>query len=242
VAEAATLAAWTGRELLFFGPLASVAYSPADDSWRPVASMPVERGVVESAWSWTGERLLVWGFQADSNPEWWRSPPQDHVPVALAYDAASDRWTTLPDTVIPGGVPWYGELQWTGHEVLALAVTPPYARYRGADDQFNRPFAYDPATATWRTIAPLPFQLTEGAVGAWLDGRWYWITGDRQSMFAYDLQADAWTPLPTPPLPLTGDYTTLGPADHRLFAAGGPAAALLIPSPGSGSSPPTRPC
>lgn len=46
VAEAATLAAWTGRELLFFGPLASVAYSPADDSWRPVASMPVERGVV----------------------------------------------------------------------------------------------------------------------------------------------------------------------------------------------------
>jgi N-acetylneuraminic acid mutarotase len=99
-------ATWDGREVLFVGGrlgtpkglpgrLARVglAYNPATNRWRRLASM--ETGRTDFAAVWTGKRLLVWGGRTTRNAI--QRPPR-----GFAYNPGTNRWSRLPQAPLRG--------------------------------------------------------------------------------------------------------------------------------------------
>ena len=79
--------------------------------------------------------------------------------------------------------------------------------------------AYDPATDTWRTLAPMPTPGT--AVGTVLDHKLYVLTGDRHT-YAYDPVTNTWktrAPVPAVATPQAAARIVLN-GRAFLFAAG----------------------
>ncbi len=105
---------WTGTEVLVVGGHASsvatgyadaLAYNPTTNRWRQLSTMDSTR--MRHVAVWTGTRLLVWGGQTA------QGLAPNH---GLAYDPATDRWTTLPPSVLRGRTA--ANAVWTGHAML----------------------------------------------------------------------------------------------------------------------------
>jgi len=189
--------AWTGREMIVWGGLASrgpdanyeffaandgAAYDPLADSWRTLAASPLD-GRVQPIVAWTGDEVLVLG---GSNGQF--QPLSD----GAAYDPMADRWRAtapMPDSVTAG----YAST-WTGTELVVLSADGSNAS------------AYDPTSDSWRELPdpPLPDDLY--SVGS----TW---TGDAMIVVAYpngvsvlaaavsyDPESNGWHALPESPV------------------------------------------
>jgi hypothetical protein len=110
-----TSAAWTGREVLFWGGQAGpdttfadgAAYDPATRRWRKLPAAPIGARTGHQA-VWTGREMIVWGGYG-------RCCPIDsviHDPAAAAYDPATDRWRRIADVPPP----------WSGDDGSAVTV------------------------------------------------------------------------------------------------------------------------
>lgn len=148
--------------------------------------------------------------------------------------AASGKWVRLPD---PPLSPRTGATSaWNGKEIVVVGgwtfLCPPNADCSLPNDApFSDGAAFDPATGTWRQIAPAPVGF-EGARGAVVDGDLYVLTpchpGHRTSadkdpshrcpmsdehlaFLEYDADTDTWTSLPPPPNGLHYQLTAAGP-------------------------------
>jgi len=130
-------AVWTGSEMLVVGGAdneAAAAYDPSSDTWRLLADPP---GLIERDpdAAWTGTQLLVWPRSVFT-----RAP-------GMAYDPATDRWTTLPplpdDLAIDGA-----SMVWTGDEVLVWGPETGGDRVIGA--------RLSPGDGIWRALASTP--------------------------------------------------------------------------------------
>jgi len=135
-------AVWTGKEMLVLGPDDFQAFDPLSNHWRRPAATPAAldgAGLVV----WTGKELIDWGGGCCG----------DAFSTGWAFDPARNAWRMLPSSPLapsqgPAGV-------WTGRELIVLVsgINPDGKRYPAS---FARFAAYNPATGTWRRLAPLP--------------------------------------------------------------------------------------
>ena len=90
---------------------------------------------------------------------------------------------------------------WTGRELVLFVSGISAADGAPLPDELARAAAYDPATDTWRRIAPLP-DARHGATAVW-DGREILVVGGRSGDgsptgvgFAYNSATNGWRRLP----------------------------------------------
>lgn len=144
-------AVWTGTEVFVFGGYAgggvtpSHAYNPATDTWRQTARPPGE-WVEDHDMTWTGEVVLVGSGHFGPS----------HSDTLMIYDPAGDEWSSSsPMPILPA------ERQtqvWTDSELIVWGGLATYGERpdENGDFVFGEGAAYDPATDTWRMIAPSP--------------------------------------------------------------------------------------
>jgi len=212
-------AAWTGRELLFWG-CAQAAYDPRAGSWKLLPKAPTGEGFV----AWTGRELIGWGGGCCG----------DAWDGGSAYDPASNTWRTLARSPL---APSQGPLgAWTGRELLVVVSgRPPDPSDKPYPAKFARAAAYDPATDAWRRLVDPPTDVRYAAAGAW-DGHELLVLGSASATkhvaLAYDPVANRWRSLARPPRGLTpGQAFWTG--DRLLVLGGGEAERLFAYDPRS---------
>lgn len=185
-----------------------IAYDPAKDSWRTVASFPgpLNHG---NAGAVNGE-LVVAGFYTNGG----MSTATTQV---YAYDPASDAWTEKSPLPVN-----------TERAAACVAVDAGLMYViGGAHDgmSVDNVARYDPVADTWQELASLPERrehCAAGAIGGIIyvgGGRVDGITGFEPKTWAYDPTTDAWTQkadLPTPRGGLAG-----GVLGGKLYVFGG---------------------
>jgi N-acetylneuraminic acid mutarotase len=138
------VAVWTGSELLVWGGTTldgsffdtGVAYTPARDTWRPLADAPFG-GRTGAVAVWTGREVLVWGGR---DRRGWQ-------PDGARYDAVADRWVRL--TAVDAPTASVASAVWTGSEMIVWSGL-------GSGQDSAR---FDPEINRWTTI-PMPSGIT----------------------------------------------------------------------------------
>lgn len=135
----ATLAVWSGSELLLLGgdhtgtSTVVIAYDAARDHWRRLASPPVT--LMVQTLTLMDDALLVVGLDAD------------FAPRSLVYDVDADRWRKAPS---PPGEPLVRWAIWTGEVALTMIRCSDGTPAVVEMEQLGACLvAYDPAASTW---------------------------------------------------------------------------------------------
>jgi N-acetylneuraminic acid mutarotase len=182
---------WTGREMLVWGQGTRLAFNPRTSSWRRLPASPLLAthdgyGLVV----WTGREMIGWGGGCCG----------DAFSDGVAYNPATNRWRRLARSPLAGSQSPIGA--WTGRElVVFVGNLDPEGKPWSA--RLARAAAYDPATDSWRRLAPLPVPRP-GASAAW-DGHEVLVVGGRYGGpaqataafgFAFDPATNRWRRLP----------------------------------------------
>lgn len=177
-------AVWTGKALLIWGQGTRAALDPGTGRWRRLPPPPLAGHDGAGIVVWTGRELIGWGGGCCG----------DAFSDGAAYNPATGTWRKLAHAPLHGSQRPIGA--WTGRELIVLAGGDNPATGKPWPAQLGSAAAYDPATDTWRRIAPLPEPRT-GALAVW-DGRELLVVGGRGALhgFAYDPRANRWRPLP----------------------------------------------
>jgi N-acetylneuraminic acid mutarotase len=158
------------------GPLGLVQeYDPATDTWTQKKNMPLATHHAAVA-AYDG-KLYLFGGQAQVEPG---GSPQMPIDNSWEYEPASDSWKALAPLPSPrtaavaaevGGKIYVigGASVHPGHKVVPLGPKVPH-RSLSLND------AYDPATNTWESRAPLPTARNHAAIGV-VGGKIYVIGG-----------------------------------------------------------------
>ncbi len=167
---------WTGEELIVWGGHGmreevydGVAYTPGTGVSRrlPPAPHPGRSG---QAATWSGEEMYVW-----------------HGPIS-AWSPQEAGWRVLPEPPsVAGAVPAGTAAVWSGTEVLLTG---------GSGNTGAGGVAYDPATETYRTLAPSPVAERVAAVHAWSGRELYlWGGGGSHELVAWYQDGAAYDPI-----------------------------------------------
>ncbi len=213
-------AVWTGTELVVVGRYRAfdgssdqlLAYGPDTDAWRVVGDRGSAARSAASA-VWTGQEIVVlggWPIE-EYDPD---IPPTPPTVDGVAYDAVDGSPRAIPEA--PLAPRWGFSATWTGDEVVvwggfAPQVDSPDGISR--TDTFADGAAWNPATNTWRTIAPSPL-APRGLHGAVWNGRRlvvfgggdtttfeseFFIEEDLHDAAVYDPATDTWATIESPP-------------------------------------------
>lgn len=134
-------------------------YSPANNSWTPMAAFPeIREGGGRDTFSsvWTGEKMLVWGGYSRNE----RCNPCSRDDGAI-YDLAGDSWTLMSPTSLSGR--GAHRAVWTGREMLV------WGGFNTTD--LNDGATYNPESDTWGSLPASPLLPRQGQAMVW--------TGDR---------------------------------------------------------------
>jgi hypothetical protein len=228
---------------------AAVAYDPARRSWRRLASPPKTPKYCRRSAVWTGTVMLVWGCSLlayDPQADRWRRLAQpssgagivvftgreligwgggccgDATADGHAYDPKTDSWRTLAESPLAPEQQPLGA--WTGHELVLFVSGLSAVDGEPLPGALARAAAYDPASDTWRRIAPLP-EPRRGASAVW-DGTEILVFGGRPGTgsqagvgFAYNPATNGWRRLPGMETGRTGAVAAW--AGRRLLVWGG---------------------
>ena len=177
-------AVWTGTEMLVWG-CSLLAYDPRADRWRRLAQPSSGAGIVV----WTGRELIGWGGGCCG----------DATADGHAYDPETDTGRTLAES--PLGPEQEPLGAWTGRELVLFVSGLSAADGEPLPGDLARAAAYDPASDSWRRIAPLP-EARRGANAVW-DGKEILVLGGRTGDgaravvdFAYNPATNGWRRLP----------------------------------------------
>lgn len=208
---------WTGQEFVVWaggdGHVVAdgVAYRPATNAWRHLATSPLSARGGHSG-VWTGKEILYWGGRNGSDQT---------LADGAAYDPASDTWRRLPAAPIPGH---FGhEAIWTGREMVVWGGTTQCCPIDSTLHD-TEATAYDPAAGRWRRLAdvPPPWSGDDGAAitGTRAGDVFVWRNGHLGRL---DMTANRWTDLgspPPPPPPASGTRcsSTGGPVSIGAYA------------------------
>src|SRR5215471_1966902 len=161
-------------------------YSPATNSWTPIASLPAPRGWFSGASDGTYIYLLG-GVDQNFNTTatLWR-----YDPISNTYN------TSLPSYTIPTYFHAFAN-----HNLMAVALGS-YIYAGGGNASPTKTYRYDPSTNIWddAAIADLPSGRSSAASGAY-NGRWLLAGGDvnfaiSNSVIAWDPATNTWNDLP----------------------------------------------
>jgi hypothetical protein len=147
-----------------------VAFDPETNRWRRLPAAPV--GAPGLA-VWTGRELIGWGGGCCG----------DAFAEGAAFDPATETWRKLaPSPLAPSQGPVGA---WTGHELIVFVsgLDPDGNPIAGA----ARTAAYNPATDTWRQLAPPP---DRPAAAVWDGGELLLVAAD--ALHAYDPVRNRW--------------------------------------------------
>jgi len=202
--------AWTGREVLVVGGLATVGYNafsdgaafdPVTEKWRSIPPRPMPGRILHAAW--TGEELITFASEGIS---------LGPLTTGAAFNPITNTWRTVPvppsqqsptSDQNPGDIIWNpGDVIWTGSRLLAWQpnISPPGA-------------LYDPATDQW---TPIPENSAQGAaavVRAVWTGEELAIQGTalppyggptEQRLFLFHPERGTWRASTRPPAALAG--------------------------------------
>jgi hypothetical protein len=158
------------------------------EGWTRLPDPPETRPGAAHVWS--GSELLAWsGCVASAH--------DDCVATrdGYAFDPLTVRWSPIPPA--PSAIP-FAHAVWTGDEAIFLSLT---------SHQTVGGVAYDPSTATWRTIADASIASRDGAVVLWAGSRifvWGGGEGSDPAMDGalYDPASDTWTSIARSPIAL----------------------------------------
>ena len=164
---------WTGSEAIF--PVSGLAYDPETESWRRLASAPIERRGGASVW--TGSEVIVWGG---------RNRRFANERDGAAYDPATGTWRQIAPAPIALNL---FDLVWTGNEAIAFGAELDGRNV--ADSRRAIGAAYDPESDTWRRL-PRSRLSPQASTATWLDGRMvaYDYGGRSQT---YDPESNRWS-------------------------------------------------
>jgi hypothetical protein len=200
-------------------------YDPATNSWT-TAPVPAELEESSSLTSLPDGRVLLTGvFGTDLF---------DKSPGAAVYDPASNAWTRVASpnqsrygataTLLPGGeVLLAGGFDW--EDPPTLPVRTIYTVFASAEE-------FNPATSTWRSVAPMAHARTGHTATLMPDGEvfvtggLYSIEGENdglnslRSTEAYDPGANRWVRRASTLLPRAQDTATLMGGGDVLLAGG----------------------
>lgn len=175
---------WTRKQMLVFGAFHSVAYDPQRNTWRELRKA-INLGIVV----WTGREAIGWGGgccgDAQSN--------------GSAYNPARNTYRNLPRSPLAPSQAPLGA--WTGRELL-LFVSGYGPDGKPYPTRLARAAAYNPATNTWRRLAPFPVSgLAALGAAAW-NGHELLVAGagkNARSAYAYDPATNRWRRLASLP-------------------------------------------
>jgi hypothetical protein len=201
---------WTGTQLILFGQRSVTAldsrgapyfakftdvaesYDPASKTWTRLSPPPGPGYEPNDNAVWTGKEMLVF------------------APFhSVAYDPEANSWRTLRKWV--GG----GIVVWTGREAIGWGGGC-------CGDAFGNGLAYDPATDTYRELAPSPLAPSGGPIGAW--------TGHELVLFSGGFDPGAAKPYPAKLAraagydPATDTWRRITPLPNSALGFGGAAA------------------
>jgi N-acetylneuraminic acid mutarotase len=204
-------AVWTGKEVLAFGAFHSMAYNPARKTWRTLR-YAVPGGITV----WTGREAIGWGGGCCG----------DAFASGAAYNPTTDSYRRLSRSPLAPSQRPVGA--WNGHELL-LFVSGDDPEGKPWPARFARGAAYNPATNSWRRLAPLPNTGPRFASSAVWDGHEVLVpavgAGARLT-YAYSPATDKWrllAPLPSGRVGSTAVWT-----GTRLVLWGGSGAGGLV--------------
>jgi N-acetylneuraminic acid mutarotase len=185
---------WTGKEMIVWGQGIRDAFNPLTNQWRRLPDsklLAIHDGFGLVAW--TGHELIGWGGGCCG----------DAFNDGVAYNPTTNSWRKLPGSPLAGSQHPLGA--WTGRE-LVVFVGGLDPNGKPWPSRLARAAAYNPATNTWRRIAPLP-AARNGANVVW-DGSEVLVVGGSAVTrvghapaaaavgFAYDPASNRWRRLP----------------------------------------------
>lgn len=159
---------------------------------------------------WTGRQAIFWGGGCCGGA----------LATGAAYNPATNSWQTLPPAPLSAR---YAQGVWTGTEVIiAGGVGPPTA---SGGQTFADAAAYNPATRTWRRLAPTP-EPRSGGTMIWDSTEVLYIGGTRvgangpsADTLAFRPSADRWQHLPAMDFGRSGFATVW--TGHQVLVWGG---------------------
>ncbi len=232
-------------------------YSPTTDTWRRLPDLPVSVDHAAAA-SWRGRLIVTGGYGADRRPlqaaflldgERWRELPRPPEPRAAAAAVA----TAAGKVYVVGGRGPQGlaremlvldlrTLRWsrlpgpTPREHLAATALGGHVyvlggRLGGYDSNLATVEAYDPSTARWRRLPPLP-EPRGGTGAAAIAGRVVSVGGEEPAgtiatVYALDVRTRRWARLPDLPTPRHG-LGVVATGGRVWAVAGGPKPGLTV--------------
>lgn len=204
---------WIGAELIVSGVTGAapdgslleaaevtIAYNPATHAWRRLASPPTTDIYCRRGAVWTGREMLVWGCGF------------------VAFDPLANHWRRLSDPPARQGV-----VVWTGREMIGWGGGC-------CGDADSGGAAYNPATDTWRKLAPSPLAAEQRPTGAWtgrelvlfvsgVDGDGKPSPARYARAAAYNPTTDTWRRIAPLPEPRNGASVVW--TDRELLVVGG---------------------
>lgn len=173
-------AVWTGTEMLIWGGSHHEALNPATGSWREVPR-PDKATPVGASFALVSTGTQVIGFGGYDG---------GYLATGGSWDPATNTWTALPKGPLTARVT---SAAWTGSEVVFVGGEGAGPQDPESQAPLKDVAAYNPATRTWRELAPMPFA---GKVQAHWDGKRLIAVGDKQAA-AFSPDTNTWTPLGT---------------------------------------------
>jgi N-acetylneuraminic acid mutarotase len=245
----AAVTAFNGKMYLFGGfdlpasgppgwnPVAETwEYDPANDTWRPRAPMPTARGSGVAAV--VGGKIYVIGgagpVPGAPDPALRPRQAQRSLAVVEEYDPATDTWRARAPMPTPcnhmGGEAVNGKIYVIGGRLSGAFII-------GYPGNINLVQAYDPATDSWATRAPMP-TARSGLNTAMANGIIYAAGGEVQdeksltafrAFEAYHPASDTWWSLPSMLLPR--HECIMAAIGNRIHVAGGSVQSAIVPGP-----------
>ncbi len=184
-------------------------YDPATDNWKALAAMPTPRGA--SAAGVVGDKIYVIGGAANAPGESGLrgGAAQQVLGTVEEYDIAKDEWRSRSPMLVPRNHAGAGvvnnKIIVAGGRIVAAWIT-----MASNTDVVEE---YDPAADRWSALrARMPTARSGGAAVVW-NGRLLYAGGEFQdsrmmaafrALEAYDPVTNAWTLMPSMPLPRHG--------------------------------------
>jgi hypothetical protein len=202
--------------------------------WFRVTVLAVATGLPTVAAACTGSNPAP---SASSPPA--TLAPSATQPVTTSTPPPGPKWRELRQAPIEGRIG--AGVVWTGKEMIVWGGVTRAKRIEAADDGG----AYDPATDSWRTLAPAPSGVLGdvGSAAAWTGKvAVFWAGNSPDGPVAggiYDPRRDSWARLPDGPLGPREGYASVWTGKELLIMAGTSGDAYASPV-GSGIDPRTR--
>jgi hypothetical protein len=133
--------------------------------------------------------IFVWGGLKEREDDW-EDPGLRELDDGAILDAARGTWRSLPPAPLQPRAS--ATAVWTGREVLVWGGVSGSGRPGGPREGLREGACYDPASDSWRAIAPSPLDPGDAARVLWTGTRLLVVTGGQPRLTQAALTSTTW--------------------------------------------------